>query len=200
MAWNKYYVFVKGAGVKEVEALLLKELSPEKEVNLFDTNKPQTLFAGEYNGCLIIVEKDLPFEFFDAGLDKRAKALVDLFPEAEIGALLQNSTVGQYGYTVIKAGKRIRTKYGAEEAVYFEFGTPLEEEQESPGEPLFEEEELEEMREDGLSEKEIREIIRYERDFRVPGKLVKRYLGVIFNELDPAEVKLTRYSRGVEEL
>lgn len=200
MAWNKYYVFVKGAGVKEIEPLLLKDLAPEKEVNLFDTNKPKTLFAGEYNGCLLIVEKDLPFEFFNAALGKRAQALLALFPEAEIGALLQNATVGQYGYTVIKAGKRIRTKHGSEEEVYFEFGTPLEEEQESPGEPLFEEEELEDMREDGLSEKEIREIIRFERDFRVPGKLVKRYLGVIFNELDPTEVKLTRYERGVEEL
>lgn len=200
MAWNKYYVFVKGVGVEDVKDLLLKELVPEKEVNLFDTNKPQTLFAGEYNGCLILVEKHLPFEFFGAGLDAQAKALVDLFPEAEIGALLQNSTVGQYGYAVIKEGKRIRTKHGSEEEVYFESGTPLEEEQESPDEPLFEEEELDEMREDGLSEKEIREIIRFERDFRVPGKLVKRYLGVIFNDLDPAEVKLTQYRRSVEEL
>lgn len=200
MAWNKYYVFIKGAGVKDVEELLMKELSPEKEVDLFDTNKPQTLFAGEYNGCLVLVEKDLPFEFFGAGLKARAKALVDLFPEAEIGALLQNASVGQYGYTVIREGRRIRTKHGSEEVVYFEFGTPLDEEQESPDEPLFEEEELEDMREDGLSEKEIREIMRFEKDFRVPGKLVKRFLGKVFNELDPAELKLTRYRRRVEEL
>ncbi|WP_440134207.1 hypothetical protein [Chitinophaga sancti] len=199
MAWNKYYVFVKGAGVKDVEALLMQDLAPEKVVSLFDTNKPQTLFAGEYNGCLILVEKDLPFEFLGAGLAAKARALVALFPEAEIGALLQNASVGQYGYTVIKEGKRIRTKHGSEEEVFFEFGTPLEEEQECPDEPLFEEEELEEMREDGLSEKEIREIIRFEREFRVPGKLVKRYLGVVFNELDPATVKLMQYRR-VEEL
>jgi hypothetical protein len=198
MAWNKYYIFIKGAGVKDIEDLLLKEMTPEKEVNLFDTNKPKTLFAGEYNNCLLLVEKDLPFEFFDAALATRAKALVELFPEAEIGALLQNSTVGLYGYALIKEGKRIRTKHGSEEEVYFEFGSPLPEEQESPDEPLFEEEELEEMREDGLSEKEIREIIRFERDYRVPGKLVKRFLGVPFNELDPAQVKLTQYRRGVE--
>lgn len=200
MAWNKYYVFVKGAGVKDVEDLLLKDLAPDKEVNLFDTNKPQTLFAGEYNGCLILVEKDLPFEFFAITLEARASALVALFPDAEIGALLQNSTVGQYGYTLIKEGKRIRSKHGSEEKVYFEYGTPLPEEQESPEDPLFEEEELEEMREDGLSEKEIREIVRYEREYRVPGKLVKRFLGMIFNELDPAQVILTQYRRRVEEL
>lgn len=200
MAWNKYYVFVKGAGIKDIEDLLLKELAPEKEVNLFDTNKPQTLFAGEYNGCLILVEKDLPFEFFNPGLAARAKAIVALFPDAEIGALLQNSTVGQYGYTLITQGKRIRTKHGSEETVYFEFGSPLPEEQESPDEPLFEEEELEDMREDGLTEKEIREIIRYEKEYRVPGKLIKRFFGVIFNELDPTQVKLTQYRRRVEEL
>lgn len=198
MAWNKYYVFVNGAEVRDVEKLLMKELAPEKEVNLFDTNKPQTLFAGEYNGCLVLVEKDLPFGFFGAELDAKAKALVDLFPEAEIGALLQNASIGQYGYTLIREGKRIRTKHGSEEEVFFEFGTPLEEERESPDEPLFEEEELEDMREDGLSEKEIRKIIRFERDFRVPGKLVKRFLGVVFNELDPELVKLVRYRRRVE--
>ncbi|WP_343691806.1 hypothetical protein [Chitinophaga sp.] len=200
MAWNKYYVLIKGAGVKDVEDFLLQELAPDKEVNLFDTNTPQTLFAGEYNGCLILVEKALPFEFFDVVLHPRAKALVERFPEAEIGALLQHSTVGEYGYTLIKGGKRIRAKHGSEESVYFELGSPLPEEQESPDDPLFEEEELEEMREDGLSEREIREIVRFERDVRVPGKLLKRFFGVVFNELDPVLVKLTRYRRRVEEL
>lgn len=200
MAWNKYYVFIKGAGLKDVEDILLQDLVPDKEVNLFDTNKPHTLFAGEYNGCLILVEKALPVEFLDAVLQPRAKVLIERFPDVEIGALLQDTTIGQYGYAVIRDGKRIRTKHGSEESVYFELGSPLPEEQESPDEPLFEEEELEEMREDGLSEKEIREIVRFERDARVPGKLMKRFLGVVFNELNPVLVKLTQYRRRVEEL
>ncbi|WPV65726.1 hypothetical protein [Chitinophaga sp. LS1] len=192
MAWNKYYVFVKGAYDKD---LLLKDFESGQEVNLFETNKPETLFAGEYNDCLILVDKELPFEFLSAGLGVQAKAMIDIFPEAEIGVLLENSTVGVYGYAVFKEGTRIRTKYGSEEEVYFEFGNPLLEEQEAPDEPLFEEEELEEMEEDGLSRHEIREMVRFAKDFRVPGKLVKRFLGIGFHELNPAEVKLTRYKR-----
>lgn len=189
MAWNKYYVLIKGPYNKD---LLLKEVDAEKEVNLFETNKPACLFAGEYNGCLILVDKALPFEFLAAELGSQAKALVHAVPE--IGVLLENSAAGLYGYALFKEGRRVRTKYGSEEEVYFDFGAPLEEEQEAPDEPLFEEEELEEMEEDGLSPHEIREMVRFARDCRVPGKLIKRFLGVAFHELDPAAVKLRQAS------
>ena len=33
MAWNKYYVFVKGAGVKDVADLLLKEFKSVKKIS-----------------------------------------------------------------------------------------------------------------------------------------------------------------------
>jgi hypothetical protein len=38
-------------------------------------------------------------------------------------------------------------------------------------------------------------MVRFAKDFRVPGKLVKRFLGIGFHELNPAQVKLTRYMR-----
>jgi hypothetical protein len=69
MAWNKYYIFVKSpttTDLKEVLAKLhLTHYKAAKQVPLHFTNKPETLFAGFYNGNLILVDRELPFHFFN---------------------------------------------------------------------------------------------------------------------------------------
>jgi hypothetical protein len=188
MGWNKFYVFIKGAGLDELPAVLTQlgmgNYILAQEVTLLETNQPDTLYAGVYNNSLLLVHPELPFRFMEAG---------ETWPGDELAAVVENAAAGVYGYTVIKGGRRLRTKYGSEERVMFEMGELLLEEQQLYDEELFEEDELEEMREDGLSDREIGEMVRYETDCRVPGRLVKRYLGVTFNELDPALVKLGRY-------
>lgn len=156
----------------------------EREVTLLETNRPETLYAGVYNDNLLLVHPELPLRFMEPGASWAGE---------ELAAVVENTAAGVYGYTVIKAGRRLRTKYGSEERVIFEMGELLLEEQQLLDEELFEEEELEEMREDGLSDREIGEMVRFETDVRVPGRLVKRYLGGTFNELDPGMVKLGRY-------
>jgi hypothetical protein len=111
----------------------------------------------------------------------------------KIAALIINESVGLFGFAVIVAGKKVRMKDGCDGSYYNDLGEPLPEEQATLSGTVFMEEELEEMREDGLSEEEIQAMIKFEASHRVPNLLTARYLGKPVLELDSRKVHLTRY-------
>lgn len=198
MAWNKYYVFVKAPESSDMGALLvslgLGNYKPVEEVPLHYSNKPETLFAGFYQGNLLLVHPDLAFHFFGAGQSETERLFTQTFPGKEIAALIENSTVGLFGYALIENGQKIRMKDGCDGEIYNDAGSPLPEEQEVLEEEIFGEEELEEMWEDGMSEEELAATVSFEASWRVPNLLTKRYLGESVGSINTEKVMLTKYA------
>lgn len=197
MAWNKYYVFVKDPESKDMSALLtslgLGHYKPVEEVPLHYSNKPETLFAGFYQGNLLLVHPDLAFHFFGAGQSETERLFIQTFPGKEIAALIENSTVGLFGYALIEDGRKVRMKDGADGEIYHDAGELLPEEKEILADEIFGEEEIEEMRENGMSEEEVQATIQFEASWRVPNLLSARYLGESVGTIDTAQVMITRY-------
>lgn len=110
MAWNKYYIFVQSPRLTDIDKILSKlnlaHYKAAKKVPLHYSNKPQTLFAGFYNGNLLIVHPDLPFHFFGITQTETEKLFINTFPGSEIAALIENSTVGLFSYAIIDDGKK----------------------------------------------------------------------------------------------
>jgi hypothetical protein len=197
MAWNKYYIFVKAPKLTDINKILsklnLEQYKPKKEVPLHYSNKPQTLFTGFYNGNLLIVHPELPFEFFNDAESVTERLFIDTFPDSEIAALIENSTVELFSYAIIKDGQKIRMKDGSDGEIYHDEGELLAEEKEVLSEEIFPADEIEEMKEDGMSEEEVEEMIKFEASWRVPNRLTKRYLGETVNTINTNKVMLTEY-------
>lgn len=197
MAWNKYYIFVKSPGSTDLNAILQKlnlgHYKPVEEVPLHLSNKPETLFAGLYNDCLMLVHPDLPFQFFTDEQSETERLFMQTFPDAEIAALLENSTVDLFGFAVVEKGKKIRMKDGSDGEIFHDEGEPLPEEEESLEETL--QDMREELRDEGLSEEEVKEEVSFEAAWRVPNLLSKRYLGEYVGAIDTEKVRLTMYEK-----
>lgn len=198
MAWNKYYIFVKNIKSTDLTEILPKlnlgHYKPLREVSLSATNKPTTLFAGVYNGHLLLVHQELVFTFFGPDQSEEERRFIDAFPESEIAVLVSNETVGLFSFAIIEQGTKIRMKDGCDGKIYNDVGAPLPEENEVLSEEIFMEEELEEMKEDGMTEEEIQAMIAFEASYRVPDRLARRYLGEDILFMDTDTVKLTMYA------
>lgn len=198
MAWNQYYIFVKGAEINDLNDILrqlnLSHYKPLRDVSLADTNKPSTLFAGVYNGNLLLVHPDLVFKFFGANQSEEEKCFIRAFPGAEIAALVSNESVGLFSYAIVIKGEKIRMKDGCDGEIYNDFGDLLQEERDVLSEKIFMDDELEEMKENGMSESEIQGLIKFEASYRVPNRLTKRYLEEPALSINPEKVKLTMYT------
>ncbi len=197
MAWNKYYIFVKTPKSTNLADILFKlnlaKYKPVKEVPLHYSNKPETLFAGFYNNNLLIVHPDLPFDFFHDTQSDTEKLFIDTFPDSEIAALVENSSVGLFSYAIIDNGKKVRTKDGCDGEIYHDEGDLLEEEKEILSEEIFGADEIEEMKENEMSDEEIDAMIKFEASWRVPNRLTKRYLGETVAQIDSEKILLTMY-------
>jgi hypothetical protein len=197
MAWNKYYIFVKSPKLTDINEIISKlnlgQYKPAKEVPLHFSNKPETLFAGFYNGNLLIVHPDIPFHFFNDTQSNTEKLFNETFPDSEIAALVENSTVGLFSYAIIDKGQKVRMKDGSDGEIYHDIGELLGEEKEVLAEKIFGDDELEEMNENGLTEDEVNATIKFEASWRVPNRLTKRYLGETVNSIDTNKVILTMY-------
>jgi hypothetical protein len=197
MAWNKYYIIVKSPKLTDTNEILrklnLERYKPIKEVPLHISNKPKTLFAGFYNDNFLLVHPDLAFHFFDKERTVTEKLFIDTFPDCEIAALIENSTVGLYSYAIIDNGEKIRMKDGCDGEVYNDMGDLLPEEEEIFSEKIFGDEEIEEMREDGMSDEEIDAMIKHEGSWRVPNLLTKRYFGETVGSIDTDKIMITMY-------
>jgi len=199
MAWNKEYIFVQSPMLTHISEILtrlkLDNYQPVGEVPLHHSNKADTLFTGFYNGNLLIVHPELPFQFFHDEQSETERLFIETFPGSEIAALVENSTIDMFAYAIIQNGRKVRMKDGCDGEIYHDEGEQLPEEREAFAEQIFSEEELEEMREDGLSEEEVQATIDSEGSWRVPNLISKRYLGEYVGAIDVNEVILTKYER-----
>jgi len=197
MAWNKYYIFVKSPKLTDTDEILSKlnlgQYKPKKEVPLHYSNKPETLFMGFYNGNLLLVHPDLAFHFFHDTTSVTEKIFTDTFPDSEIAVLVENSTVGLFSYAIIDRGQKIRMKDGSDGEIYHNTGDLLPEEKEVLSEKIFDDDEIEEMKEDGMSDEEVDAMIKFEASWRVPNRLTKRYLGEEVGSMATDKVMLTMY-------
>lgn len=198
MAWNKYYVVVtdqQGATpAGTLTKLSLTSYQPAGEANFLQTNKSDDLFIGAYKDKLVIANPNLTYSFFDAEPSDIEKRFVAAFPSCYIAALAENSTVGEFGFTIIEKGQRIRIKHGCDGEIYTDIGEPLPEEQAISAGHIFDLEELDEMRED-MDEEEVQNMVAFEASWRAPAEISKRYFGEIIDNLDTDAIKLTRYKK-----
>lgn len=197
MAWNKYYIFVQSPKLTDINEILSKlnlgNYKAAKQVPLHYSNKPQTLFAGFYNGNLLIVHPDLPFHFFTDTQSETEQLFINTFPNSEMAVLIENSTVGLFSYAIISGGKKIRMKDGSDGEIYHDEGELLPEEKEILSEQIFEDEEIEEMKENGMTDEEVDATIKFEASWRVPNRLTKRYLGETVSTIDTDKVLVMMY-------
>lgn len=181
MAWNKYYIFINPIVNTDISNILLQlnlsHYKPLRQVPFHQTNKPKTLFAGFFNSVLLLVHPELPFEFFHKSPTETEKRLTSVFPDAEIGVIFENGTVNMFGFTLIQNGKRIRMKNGCEGEIYNDEGEQLPEEKEMLSETIFCEDEIDSLKQDGMSEEAINSLIKFEAGWRIPDRLIKRFLG-----------------------
>jgi hypothetical protein len=198
MAWNKYYIVVtnqQGTTPTEVLSKLnLTSYQPVGEVNFHETNKSDDLFVGNYEDKLVIADPALTYGFFAAEPSDIEKRFVAAFPSSEIAALAENSTVGEFGYTIINEGRRIRVKHGCDGEIYTDIGEPLAEEKAILAGHIFDPEELEEMRED-MDEDEVQNMIAFEASWRAPGEISKKYFRDRIDNIETDAIKLTRYKK-----
>ncbi|MGE9311644.1 hypothetical protein ACLOAU_08360 [Niabella sp. CJ426] len=197
MAWNKYYIIIKSPRLTDTKEILTKlnlgQYEPKEEVPLHYSNKPDTLFTGFYNDNFIVVHPDLAFHFFGKTQTETEKVFIDTFPDSEIAVLVENSTVGLYSYAIIDSGEKIRMKDGCDGEIYNDTGDLLPEEKEILSQKIFEDEEVEEMKEDGMTDEEITAMINHEASGRVPNLLTKRYFGQTVGSIDTDKIMLTKY-------
>ena len=198
MAWNKYYLFVKSPKLTNINQILLKlglaQYRPTRQAPLHCSNKPETLFTGFYKDSFPIIHPDLAFHFFENISSETEKLFLATFPGSEIVALIENSTVGLFGYAIIENGQKIRVREGSDGEIYHDAGALLPEERQMLAAELFAEDEIEKMREDGMSEEEVAAAIQFEASWRVPNLLTKRYLGETVGAIDTGEVPVMEYS------
>jgi hypothetical protein len=84
-------------------------------------------------------------------------------------------------------------KDDADGEIYNDSGELLPEEKEVLSGKIFEDEEIGEMREDGMSDNEVDKRIKFEASWRVLSLLTKRYLGETVDSIDTDKVMLTMY-------
>jgi hypothetical protein len=198
MAWNKYYIVITNQkGMQPAEILTKLSLSgyvADGETNFLATNKSDDLFIGNYKDKIIIANPDLTYPFFSKQPDDFEKKVVAAFPATEIAVLMENSTVGQFGYSIIENGQRIRIKDGCDGEIYNDIGELLPEEQTILAGHIFDPEELDDMRED-MNEEEVQSMVTFEASRRTPSEISKRYFGDSIDNLDIDAIKLTRYRK-----
>lgn len=196
MAWNKYYIVVTNQQVTNPTAILAKlgiaGYQPAGDANFLETNKSDDLFIGSFNDHLVIANLNWTYNFLAAEPSDIEKRFIAAFPTSEIAALAENSTVAEFGYTIIENGQRIRIKHGCDGEIYTDIGAPLPEEEEILAGPIFEPEELDEMREN-MDEDEVQNTVQFEASWRTPGQLSRRYFGEIIDQLDTNAIKMTRF-------
>lgn len=200
MSWNYYCVFVKSPIVTDTnkifEKLNLGNYKFNKETSLHQANHaPEMLSVGFYNSCLIFVNLDMAFSFFEDKQSDIEKLFIDTFPMSEITSVVENSTARVFGYSVIENGQKIRMKSASYEQKYVDMGDLLLEEKIILEEPIFDATDIEDMKEDRFSDDEINRAITFEASWRVPNLLTKRYLGKTIGAINTSSIQLTMYER-----
>ena len=198
MGWKIYLIAItNAANVNTTDVpkkIGLDNLKPTKEISIHEAQYESGVSIGKYGDKIFIVSSDLVFKFYDKTPSDFEKKLSAEFPNSEIAVITINQTSDLYGYSIIKNGKRQRTKSGADLELYVDYGDILPEEIEVSKEKLFDDEELKEMKED-YSKDELKKVIDQEISFRTTFRLTKRYFGLPFDHTgsDYEKIKVTKF-------
>jgi hypothetical protein len=151
------------------------------------------IYFGKYRDNLIITNDELPQKFITDTLSEEEKLFIELFPESEICAVLLHSAVNLWGYSIIKNGRKVRSRAGsADDGTFLEFGEPIEQEQKllaqselnSEGRRIYF---LEDFPDEALSEDQVGEEFVF--------AILKRHTGIDFEFDDELfEINLNGYS------
>ena len=198
MGWKIYLIAITNAAnintADVPKKLGLDNLKPTKEINIHEAQYERGISIGKYGDKIFIISSDLVFKFYDKKPSDLEKKLSAEFPNSEIAVIAINQTSDLYGYSIIKNGKRQRTKSGADLELYVDYGDKLPEEIEISKEKLFDDEGLKEMKED-YSKSELKKVLEQEIIFRTTFRLTKRYFGKQFDEpgSDYENIKVTMF-------
>ena len=198
MSWKIYLIIISNANNINTtdipKKIGLDNLKPTKEISIHDAQYAKGTSIGKYGDKIFIVSQDLVFNFYDKTPSDFEKKICDSFPNSEIAVLTLNGTVDLYGYNIIKDGKRLRVKSGADLDLYVDYGEKLPEEITISKEKLFDDEEFKEIKGDNTKE-QVKKIIDQEISVRTTFRLTKRYLGKQFDETgsDYEKIMVTLY-------
>jgi len=198
MSWKIYLIIISNANnintTDVPQKIGLANAKPTKEISIHEAQYAQGTFIGKYGDKIFIVSQDLVFKFFDKTPSEFEKKICDSFPNSEIAILTLNGTVDLYGYNVIKNGKRLRVKSGADLDLYVDYGDKLPEELVISKEKIFDDEEVKEIKADN-SKDQFKKILDQEISIRTTFRLTKRYFGKQFDEVgsDYEKIKVTLY-------
>jgi hypothetical protein len=197
MSWKIYMIIICNANninATEVpQKIGLTNLKVKKEITLHQAQYESGVSVGKYGDKLFIVSESLIFGCLDTIPSEFEKKICNAFPDSEIAILTLNGTVDLYGYSIIKNGKRLRVKMGADLTTYIDYGDKLPEEIAIAKEKIFDDEVLKEIKESSADE--LRAITEQEIGIRTTFRLTKRYFGKQFDEpgSDYEKIKVTLY-------
>ena len=198
MAWNQYYIMVDNQPNPDIDRILnslgMSNYKKAGKYNLWETNKPDSLFVSHYNNSLIFAHPDIPFEFFRENKSDIEKKFINIFPNSRIAALIINETSSLFGFAIIEDGVKKRMKDGSGGEYYNDYGTPLPEEEESYKDfsEMLEEDEREEIIEE-CGEDGLEEYIQSQAAWGVPNMLSKYFLGDYVCAIDGEKIEFTKY-------
>ncbi|MEW5677242.1 hypothetical protein ABGT15_13085 [Flavobacterium enshiense] len=184
MGWKIFVTFIKDAGNLEINDNLVKSLGFKDFQFIEKTNfneRPEIgeLYVSKYNNHLLLANADLIWEFTKPTISRTEKTFIERFPDKEIFSL--SLGYGTY-FCLIENGKKIRLREVGDE-IYQDIGELLPEEIYLKNENLFDENELEFMKNeltDEEFEQQYQSILAYETAF----ELTKRIFGKRYDELD----------------
>jgi len=135
MGWKAFLIIIQNS--KEIiKTELLDKLGFQNLIQLEDEPFEMAMnpddnhvYIGHYRNNLIICAPDIPMDFFEKSERQTERILNEIFPDSEICAIILQSTVNLWGYSITKHGRKIRARAGsADDGTFLEVGDPLEEE------------------------------------------------------------------------
>lgn len=134
MGWKASSIIIQNSSTND-ELKLLNTLGFSNLISIDDSSFDSAIYPddnevyiGNYRGHIIISAQDYPLEFLESTKSDLEIKLNKLFPNSEICAILLQSVVNFWGYSISKNGERIRVRAGSDEGTYLEIGSPIEEE------------------------------------------------------------------------
>ncbi|HTD42366.1 MAG TPA: hypothetical protein VK671_17165 [Mucilaginibacter sp.] len=177
---DKFYLIIithaLNMSIANVKAKLgLDSLKPIAEVSFYNAQSiDKGVCIGKYDDKILVVSQDRVFGFYEKEASLFEKQITSLFPDSEIAALTLYDTVDLYGYSIIRGGKRVRIKSGADSEVYIDIGNKLKEEDDVLKEVIFSPDEMKEMQQK-YSSKEVERFVENEVGVRVTHALLLKY-------------------------
>lgn len=202
MSWNKYCIVITNIGERDLDKLVRRigygRLTSPEEIefkNAFDNQDDGEISFGIMNESFWILSPGQVYKFFAPEASMLEKNLIQCFPQSQILALEENSTVDSFGYSYLKNGQRVRVLNGADGEYEYEFGKPIPEETECYEELLKElDEKARQEIIDNEGEEGFKRYLLFESRWRVPSRLFKNVYGKSFEDAYDENAMFKRFA------